>query len=158
VAELAELADRLLEAAGQPPERPTTDRTVRFYVTRRVLQPPFGQGPGSAWGYPHLVELLAARLAQRAGEPLEAIATRRATLSPEALERQAAQDLGVAVPGPVDRSPPVSHPAGVARQVVVEPGVELHLAADHPLSRDDERLGTIVDRLAKDIASRIQET
>jgi hypothetical protein len=57
--ELAELADRLLAAADSAPDRPTTERTVRFYVSRGVVRPPKGRGASARWEYPHLIDLLA---------------------------------------------------------------------------------------------------
>jgi hypothetical protein len=156
VGELALLADRLLSAAGHAPDRPTTDRTVRFYVSRAVVQAPFGRGPGTAWGYPHLVELLAARLAQQQGDSLDAIALRRGELTPAALEEWTARALGRALPEvvPAPRPPP-----GEAwSRHAVAPGVELHLADDHPLRRDAERLGALLDHLRREVAPSPEET
>ena len=158
VAELAELADRLLGASGDANDRPTSERTVRFWVARGAVGAPFGRGPGTAWGYPHLVELLAVRLAQRAGEPLTAVARRRETLAPEALEAWVAGTLGVAVPPPADPPQPVDLPPAPARRIAVAPGVELHVAGSHPLAADLRRLDAVVDRLARDVAPRTQET
>jgi hypothetical protein len=158
VAELAGLVDRLLASAGVEGEKTVTERTVRFYVSREVLEPPFGRGPGSAWGYPHLVELLAARLAQRSGATLEQVADRRRSLSPTELERWVVDDLGVALAAPHDPLQPEPRVAPPARQIVIEPGVELHLAGDHPLAADERRLGVIVARLAREVAPRTQES
>jgi hypothetical protein len=158
VGELAALADRLLSAAGHAPERPTTDRTVRFYVSRAVVQAPFGRGPGTAWGYPHLVELLAARLAQQQGDSLDAIALRRGQLTPTALEEWTARALGAALPelAPAPRHDP---PLGEAwSRHAVAPGVELHLADDHPLRRDTARLGALLDHLRREVVPSPEET
>ena len=148
IGDLADLTDRLLAAAGAQPPQPTTDRTVRFYVTRGVVQVPFGRGRGSSWGYPHLIELLAARLAQLDGEALETIVERRLRLSAEALERHTATRLAVPLPAPVDAAPPVATPASVGwRRIAVADGVELHLRDQHPLLRDPRRLGIVLDGL-----------
>lgn len=153
VAELAALTDRLLEAAGVRPARPTTDRTVRFYVTKGVVQVPFGRGPGSSWGYPHLIELLAARLAQHDGETLETVAARRGQLSAEALERRTAARLAVPLPAPAEAPAPPHTPVGAAwHHFEVHPGIELHLHHDHPLLRDPRRLGSLLDGLRAETA------
>jgi len=36
--------------------------------------------------------------------------------------------------------------------------VELHVAGDHPLATDRRRLDAVVERLARDVAPRTQET
>lgn len=156
--DLAALADRLLAAAGHPPPRGTSERTVRFYVGRSVVRPPFGRGPGSTWGYPHLVELLAARLAQEDGESLDGVAERRRALDEAALERFVADRLGT-VPL-TDPAPPAREPLPVAawHRYPVAPGVELHLAADHPLVGDSRRLGALLDGLAREAAPPAPES
>jgi hypothetical protein len=156
LAEVAALADRLLGGADHGSERPISERTVRFYVARGVVAPPFGRGPGSAWGYPHLVELLAVRICRRAGESLEAIAGRRDGLTLEALERLVADGLGV-VAAPAEPSPRAATLPAPDRCITVAPGVELHVAGDHPLAADPERLDALVDRLARDVVPRTQE-
>lgn len=159
VAELAALADRLLDAAGVTPARPTTDRTVRFYVTKGVVQVPFGRGPGSSWGYPHLIELLAARLAQHDGETLEAIAAGREQLSADALERRTAARLAVPLPAPVEVTAPPIAPIGAAwHHFEVHPGLELHLHHDHPLLRDPQRLGSLLDGLRTETRPSSEES
>jgi len=164
LAELVALGDELLAAADAAPDKPTTERTLRFYVSRSVVHPPYGRGAGSSWGYRHLVELLAARLAQHSGETLEAIAATREALGERALERQVAERLGPAffrprlmrdaAPAPV---PP--RPAGTEwHRINVGDGVELHLAAHHPLLSDAARLGTMVSHLAGLLQLPAQET
>ena len=148
VGDLAALTDRLLAAAGAESAKPTTDRTVRFYVTRGVVQAPFGRGRGSSWGYPHLIELLAARLAQLDGEALGAIIARRARSSAEVLERHVATRLGVALPVPeAPVAAPEVPPHLSYHRFAVSTGVELHLQDDHPLLREPRRLGTVLDDL-----------
>lgn len=158
--ELATLADELLAATGHAPPRATTERTVRFYVSRGVVRAPFGRGPGSTWGYPHLVELLAARLAQEGGESLELVASRRLALDDPALECFTAERLGAVpsqLPGEATASPP--SPGGAAwRRFTVAAGVELHLAADHPLVGDPGRLAALLDGLTRETASSAPES
>ena len=99
------------------------------------VRPRDGRGRGSAWGFPHLVELLAVRAAQRDGESLDAATLRRGALDDPALERYVAERLG-AVPltaEPVAADPP----RGTAWvRYPVAPGVELQFASDHPLVGD----------------------
>lgn len=154
LADLAALADELLAVAGAPPDRATSERSLRFYVTRGVLHPPYGRGAGSSWGYRHLVELLAARLAQQGGETLEQIARTRTRLSERALERLVAESLGpgffrprlvreAATEGP-------ALPAGSGWQrFSAGDGVELHLALSHPLLSDPARLHALLTELAE---------
>ena len=157
--ELAALADTLLESAGHGPPRATSERTVRFYVGRGVVRPPFGRGPGSTWGYPHLVELLAARLAQEAGESLDAVGARRRALDDDAVgrydgDRLDAVQIDMPLPAASDAAP-----AGAAWQrYPVTDGLELHLAADHPLVGDPRRLGALIARLAREAASPAPES
>lgn len=156
-AELAREVDRLLRAAGSAPARPTTERTLRFYVSRRVVQPPFGRGAGSSWGYPHLVELLAARLGQQHGESLETVAERRGAMDPELLERHTVTRLGVPLPPPVESEPaPVEVAGRNWHRIGVASGVELHLAEGHPLLDHPDRLAQVVAGL-RSAAGPLQE-
>ena len=164
LAELVALGDELLRAADAAPDKPTTERTLRFYVSRGVVHPPYGRGAGSSWEYRHLVELLAARLAQHDGETLDAIATAREALGERALERQVAERLGpaffrprlvrdAAVPsGPV-------HPTGTEwYRIPMGDGAELHLTATHPLLIDTARLNTLVNHLSGLLQPPVQES
>jgi hypothetical protein len=161
VAELAALADRLLHAAGVAPARPTTERTVRYYVSRQVVSSPFGRGPGSTWGYPHLVELLAARLALHEAESLDAAAARRSALDAAALERHAASrlDLPTSLPTAAALADEAPRAVGTSwHRFAVADGVELHLAGGHPLAADSRRLGALLDDLAREVASPAPES
>ena len=153
--ELAALVDQLLTTAGHPPERSTSERTLRFYVTRGVVHPPYGHGAGSSWEYRHLVELLAARLAQQRGETLVQIAATRTRMSERALERDVADALGPACFRPrlvrdADESATASTPAGSSWQrFPLGAEVELHLHGDHPLLSDPPRLHALLAELAE---------
>lgn len=151
--ELIALADELLATMGAAPDKPTTERTLRFYVTRGVVHPPYGRGAGSSWEYRHLVELLAARLAQQGGETLDAIAAARESLGERALERHVAERLGPAFFRPrlvrdAASAPAVHRPVGTEwRRIPMGDGAELHLAAEHPLLVDTARLESVVRHL-----------
>ena len=154
LAELLALVDELLAATIATAGKPTTERTLRYWVSRGVIHPPYGKGAGSSWGYRHLVELLAARLAQQGGETLDAIAATRARLGERALEREVADRLGPTFFRPRlvrDSSPPsvaTAPPGSEWYRLPVGEGVELHLAAGHPLLADRARLGTVVSQLS----------
>ena len=153
--DLTALVDELLAAMGAAPDKPTTERTLRFYVTRGVVHPPYGRGAGSSWGYRHLVELLAARLAQQGGQTLDVIAAARESLGERALERQVAERLGPAFFRPrlvrnASQAPVAPGPIGTEwRRILVGDGAELHLAAEHPLLSDAARLDTVVRQLTE---------
>lgn len=154
LAELVALADELLATAGFPREKPTTERTVRFYVTRGAVHAPYGRGAGSSWGYRHLIELIAVRMSQQAGDTLEAIAERREKSGERGLERLVAERLGPAFFRPRlvrDHSPePTPSPALAAawHRVALGDGAELHLIAGHPLLADEARLRALVTQLS----------
>jgi DNA-binding transcriptional MerR regulator len=57
----------LVEAAG------VTRRTVRYYVQRRLIDPPEGSGRGSAYTERHLAQIHRVRALQREGLELDAI-------------------------------------------------------------------------------------
>lgn len=155
LAELVALGDELLAAAGAAPEKPTSERTLRFYVSRGVVHPPYGRGAGSSWGYRHLVELLAARLAQHAGETLDVIAAARETLGERALERRVVEKLGPSFFRPrlvrdAAQATAVARPIGAEwHRIALGDGAELHLAVGHPLLADAAKLNTIVSHLAE---------
>lgn len=151
--ELIELADRLLSGVDPDQDRPLTDRTLHYYVASRVVRPPSGRGAGTGWGYPHLIELLAARLARAAGDSLPVIATRRDEWALDALERQVADALGCAVGAPVDSTQADdSGDIPVAwRDHQITPSVVLRLAVTHPLHDDPRRLGVLLDGLAREV-------
>lgn len=146
--ELAGLTDELLDAAAAPPEKATSERTVRFYVSRGVVAAPYGRGGGTTWGYRHLIELLAARLAQHDGDTLETIAARRGTLGERTMERQVAERLAVAFrPRLVREAPPPPEPVATTawRRIVLAEGVELHVAEGHPVLGDEAKLRRIAE-------------
>lgn len=159
--ELVALADRLLTAAGRPPERPMSLRTLHFYVASEVIQPPHGRGAGAGWGYPHLVELLASRVRQAAGERLESIAERRRNATLGELEVAVATALAVALPAPAPPDPPVpAAPDDIEewREFAPARGVVLRLASGHPLLDDPRRLAALLDGLAREAAPPTRES
>lgn len=160
---LTAIASAILDAAAVTPLNAAarampTERTIRFYVTRGIVTPPEGRGTAAVYMYRHLLQVLAVKLRQMEGGTLSSIAHELADTPGDALERRIATTLGASLPPP-DRLPlGADVPAGrvgravaswlrepgngaaevVAsqwRRIVVARGIELHVAADHPLAR-----------------------
>lgn len=153
LAELAALADRLLAAAERPPARPTTERTIRFYVSRGVVRPPMGRGASARWEYPHLVDLLAARLAQQDGIALDEVARQRTAHPDLARERLVAGRLGVITDAASAPIAAATVPLGSDwRRFPAGPAAELHLASEHPLLQDPSRLAAVLSEMVRALA------
>ena len=76
--DLASLAGAILEASATFPVNATarqlpTERTIRFYVTRKLVSPPEGRGTAATYGYRHLLQVLAIKLQQMEGATLETL-------------------------------------------------------------------------------------
>ena len=106
IRDLSTIAGGILDASGVTPinaaaqSRPS-DRTIRFYVTRRLLSAPDGRGTAATYGYRHLLQLLAIKLRQMEGVTLTAIAKELAEVPGDVLEKRVAASLG-AVPAPTE--------------------------------------------------------
>jgi hypothetical protein len=162
--DLAALAGTLLEASGVVPvnvaarARPS-ERTIRFYVMKGLVDPPEGRGTAAVYRYRHLLQVLGIKLRQMDGASLDVLAKEFSGLTGDILERRVATALGPGVPTPEElgaleglllargRSARAmrprlaeSSPATVARstllrRIPVAPGAELVLEASHPLFR-----------------------
>lgn len=152
---LVALAERLLAASGHASERPLTGRTTRYYVRAGVVRPPVGRGASARWEYPHLLDLLEARVAQQEGMPLEQIAAARAARPDDLLERRVAErlhPLGDLAPSPAE-DPPPTVPGIAWHRLPVAEGAELHLALGHPVLDDPVRLDAIRAACARVLAT-----
>jgi hypothetical protein len=155
--DLAALAGGVLEVSGVIPlsaaarTRPT-DRTIRFYVARQLVDPPEGRGTAAMYGYKHFLQVLAIKLRQMEGATLETLTKEFADQAGDQLERRVASALGPSLPTP-DRvaqgaaapvrgraaralaaaGPRPQVPAGLHRRIAVAPGVELLIDAHHPV-------------------------
>ncbi|HET8621965.1 MAG TPA: MerR family transcriptional regulator [Gemmatimonadales bacterium] len=158
--DLTALAAGILDASSVVPvsavarSRPT-ERTIRFYVARHLVNPPDGRGTAATYGYRHLLQVLAVKLRQMEGATLEAIERDLAGLSGDAVERRVAAALGPRLPRPSDlqllRSPgtargrvaraldawlappPDDAPrSSLCRRIAVAPGIELLVEESHP--------------------------
>src|SRR5207245_4413051 len=161
---LAGLVGAVLDASAIQPSnaaaraRPS-ERTVRFYVTKRLVSPPEGRGTAATYSYRHFLQLLWIKLRQMEGATLAAITKDMQDQTGDGLERRAAQAMGASVPVP-DQLPLKSTgapPRGksgraltawIARDATRDPesasswrripigrGVELHVETAHPLAR-----------------------
>ncbi|HEU5169815.1 MAG TPA: MerR family transcriptional regulator [Gemmatimonadales bacterium] len=158
--DLTALAAGILDASAVVPVSPVarsrpTERTIRFYVARHLVNPPDGRGTAATYGYRHLLQVLAVKLRQMEGATLETIERDLAGLTGDAVERRVAAALGPRLPRAGDlqllRTPgagrgrvaravdawlaPPPEPAGRAtscRRIPVATGVELLVDDTHP--------------------------
>ncbi len=182
IRDLATLAGGILDASGITPTnaaaqtRPS-DRTIRFYVTRRMMSGPEGRGTAATYGYRHLLQVLAIKLRQMEGATLTAIAKELGESPGDVLEKRVATALG-SIPGPQDldyaergaprgrvarelsdqarRSAATDGPAaasGAWYRVALGDGAELVLRADHPAART----GLTRQRAAEAAARAVRE-
>lgn len=160
---LTAIAGAILDAAAVTPLNAAaravpSERTIRFYVTRGIVTPPEGRGTAAVYGYRHLLQVLGVKLRQMEGGTLTSIARDLADTPGDVLERRIASVLGTSLPAPERLTLGKDVPTGrvgravaswlrepeegtqefVAsdwRRIVVARGLELHVAADHPLAR-----------------------
>lgn len=127
VRDFTTIASAILEDTGIRPTsgaasfRPRA-RTVRFYVTKGLLDPPTGRGGSATYGYRHLIQLLSIKLRQMEGATLEHIARDAASQTGDTVERRVATQLGDAL------RPPSALPLGDgSRGTSGRSGQALHL-------------------------------
>jgi hypothetical protein len=105
--DLTALAGGILDASGVVPvsavarSRPT-ERTIRFYVARHLVNAPDGRGTAATYGYRHLLQVLAVKLRQMEGATLDTIERDLAGVTGDAVERRVAAALGPQLPRPAD--------------------------------------------------------
>jgi DNA-binding transcriptional MerR regulator len=174
--DLAALASTLLEASAVVPvnvaarARPT-ERTIRFYVMRGLVDPPEGRGTAAVYRYRHLLQVLAIKLRQMDGVSLDALARELEGMTGDVLERRVASAMGPGLPlpeelGPFERvlptrgrvarslRPPPPSPEAepvrslLFRRIGVGAGAELTLEAGHPLFRHPGAEAVIARRVA----------
>lgn len=127
-----------------------TERTIRFYVTRGLVQSPDGKGTAAVYGYRHFLQVLAIKLRQMEGATLDVLAREFAGFTGDMIERRVAAALGPSLPAPSAlaiarpgrgrtaranaqwRSATASAPVVRCRRLLVAPGVELLVDEDHP--------------------------
>ncbi len=162
--DLAALAGTLLEASAVVPLSATartrpSERTIRFYVTRGLVDSPDGRGTAAIYRYRHLVQVLAIKLRQMEGASLEQVGEAFAGHDPGDLEDWVARALGPGIPAPAELGPlgmgttrgrihralgsddePPAEPGAtqslkstLVRRFAIAPGAELALDVHHPL-------------------------
>lgn len=162
--DLAALTGTLLEASGVVPvnvaarARPS-ERTIRFYVMKGLVEPPEGRGTAAVYRYRHMLQVLGIKLRQMEGASLDALAREFSGLTGDVLERRVAAALGPSVPGPhelgalesmlpsrgrsaralrprqADAAPGTVSRTTLQRRIAIAPGADLVLDAMHPLFR-----------------------
>jgi hypothetical protein len=116
--DLSALAGAILEASSVYPvnaassARPS-ERTIRFYVTRKLVSPPEGRGTAATYGYRHLLQVVAIKLQQMEGATLETLVRELAGLPGDVVERRVAAALGSRLPPPEQL--PLTVPEGAPR-------------------------------------------
>lgn len=167
--DLAALASALLDRARVQPvstaasARPT-ERTIRFYVARGLVNPPEGRGTAATYHYRHLLQVLAIKLGQMDGATLERLAEEFREQPGDVLEHRVAEALGPDLPAPEDlvpvrSGPPPAAPGDTvfpgrgARRITVEPGVEILIDDTHPAWHDPALFRVMSGRVADTLAA-----
>ena len=139
---LAAHVTALVDAAGMRPTNASaraapSARAVRFYVASGLLDRPEGAGTAATYNYRHFLQLLAIKIRQREGATLDTIKKEMKEVVGDALERRVATSLAPALGAGADtaqRKDDDEQPSW--RRVTVADGIELHVRADVPASRD----------------------
>lgn len=163
LSDLSALAGAILDASGVVPINAAarahpSERTIRFYVTRGLVNSPDGRGTAAIYTYRHLLQVLAIKLRQMEGATLETITSEMQQMTGDMIERRVAQTLGPSLPAPAGlallQSPGtgrgrvgralhawIAAPGadterhGVCRRIQIAPGAELLLDTEHPIAR-----------------------
>lgn len=148
-----------------------TERTIRFYVTRGLVQPPDGKGTAAVYGYRHFLQVLAIKLRQMEGATLDGLAAELAAITGDQVERRVAGALGASLPPPEqialgrggrarraipERRGRAGTPAGLAvrlRRLLVAPGVELLIDDAHPALARDGAEAALADAVRRALAA-----
>ena len=170
IRDLSAMAGAILSASGVRPinaaatARPN-ERTIRFYVTRGLVSPPDGRGTSAIYHYRHLLQVLFIKLRQMEGANLDLIGKEVTDNTGDVLERRVSSVLGTDLPVPEHlklgvrgksttgrsaRATRNSLDKGIGEvwaRINVEDGLELNVAASHPLASDPELLQACVQAL-----------
>jgi hypothetical protein len=168
------LASAILEHTGVTPvssaasARPS-ERTIRFYVARGLVNRPDGKGTSATYSYRHLLQVLAIKLRQMEGATLEHLTTEFGDTPGDVLEHRVASALGSALPAPQDLQPITARervvPAGARllsdetrpgdtmRRIVLAPGVEMLVADAHPAWDDPDQFAALADLVTESFAA-----
>ena len=103
--DLATISAAILEASEVRPinsaanTRPT-ERTIRFYVSQRLVARPDGRGTAAVYSYRHLLQVLTIKLRQMEGATLMVISKELDETTGDILERRVAAAFGARLPAP----------------------------------------------------------
>jgi DNA-binding transcriptional MerR regulator len=187
IRDLAALSGGILEASGVTPinaaaQSQPSDRTIRFYVTRRLMSAPEGRGTAATYGYRHLLQLLSIKLRQMEGATLATITKDIADSPGDVLEKRVASSLGnLPTPDEIDfrsivaprgrvaravgRHPAAERagatqdaPAGAWYRIPLEDGAEVSLRQDHPAARTPAQRQRLAERLARAVRDSVGES
>ena len=116
--DLSALAGAILDSSGVFPINAAarahpSERTIRFYVSRKLVTPPEGRGTAAIYGYRHLLQILGIKLQQMEGATLESLEREFVGLPGDVVERRVAAALGSRLPPPDQL--PLTVPAGEPR-------------------------------------------
>jgi len=171
--DLAALASALLDRADVTPvssaasSRPS-ERTIRFYVARGLVNPPDGRGTSATYSYRHLLQVLAIKLRQMEGATLDRLVEEFRDLPGDVLEHRVATALGSSLPAPealppvrppsrgngrAVQAPPGTLPGRGTRHIAVEAGVEILIDEAHPAWRDPALFEALSARVADALAA-----
>lgn len=177
--DLSALSGAILEASSVYPvnaaasARPS-ERTIRFYVTRKLVSPPEGRGTAATYGYRHLLQVVAIKLQQMEGATLDTLVSELGGLPGDVVERRVAGALGSRLPAPEqlqlsipdgaprgkvgralqawaigDSASPIRRGRGqLYRRIGLGPGAELLLDERHPLfdALEDDAIADLLRR------------
>jgi hypothetical protein len=171
--DLASLASAILEHTGVTPvssaasARPT-ERTIRFYVARGLVNRPDGKGTSATYSYRHLLQVLAIKLRQMEGATLERLAIEFGEIPGDVMEHRVASALGPSLPAPnelrsLTAPEPVAsagprlgtdetRPGDTMRRIVLAPGVEMLVADAHPAWDDPDQFAALVALVTERLA------
>ena len=139
---LAAHVTALVDAAGVRPTNASaraapSARAVRFYVASGLLDRPEGAGTSATYNYRHLLQLLAIKIRQREGAPLQVIKREMKEFTGDTLERRVATALAPALGMGADTVARKDNDAAASwRRVGIADGIELHVRDDTPAARE----------------------
>jgi DNA-binding transcriptional MerR regulator len=140
---LAAHATSLIDAAGIRPTNASardapSARSIRFYVSEKLLDRPEGTGTAATYNYRHLLQLLAVKIRQREGQSLDSIKDEMSGVTGDMLEKRIANSLERALTARADVAATQDDTRSASwRRVNVADGIELHIRDDSVAVHDD---------------------
>jgi DNA-binding transcriptional MerR regulator len=192
IRDLSTIAGGILDISGVTPinaaaQSHPSDRTIRFYVTRHLMNAPDGRGTAATYSYRHLLQLLAIKLRQMEGATLTTIERELAEQPGDVLEKRVAATLGTipqpdelmaassgvprgrvarlmvsraretAAAAPKREAVSVPVDSGAWYHVGIGDGLQVSVRADHPAARSGELRVRIAAAVARVLADSAEE-